>query len=135
MSRLIVDASAILTFLLEDEWDTRAEAAVEWVDREGGCVPQHWHYEVRNGLLVNVRRGRLLRHDAIRRLSSLRRFRWETDSASDLESTLELAFENGLTFYDALYLELAIRRAMPLATLDNDLQRAAAARGIELLSA
>lgn len=135
MSGLIVDASATLTFLLEDEWDSRAESAFEWVDRDGGCVPQHWHYEVRNGLLVNVRRGRLLRDDAIRRLSSLRRFRWETDSASDLESTLELAFEHGLTFYDALYLELAIRRAIPLATLDNDLQRAAAARGIELLSA
>lgn len=135
MSGLIVDASATLTFLLDDEWDTRAESAFEWVDREGGCVPQHWHYEVRNGLLVNVRRGRLARNDAIRRLGSLDRFRWETDGASDLELTLQLAFEQGLTFYDALYLELAIRREMPLATLDNDLQRAAAARGVEIAGA
>lgn len=135
MSRLIVDASAALTFLLDDEWDERAESAFEWVDREGGCVPQHWHYEVRNGLLVNVRRARLTQDDAFRRLSSLRRFRWETDGASDLELALRLAFEHGLTFYDALYLELAIRRAMPLATLDNDLQRAAAVTGVEVVGA
>ncbi|MDE2966674.1 MAG: type II toxin-antitoxin system VapC family toxin [Chloroflexota bacterium] len=133
MSRLIVDASATLTFLLDDEWDERAESAFEWVDREGGCVPQHWHYEVRNGLLVNVRRARLTQDDALRRLSSLRRFRWETDSASDLESALELAFEHVLTFYDALYLELAIRRAMPLVTLDNDLATAASRAGVEVL--
>ena len=44
-----------------------------------------------------------------------------------------LAFEHGLTFYDALYLELAIRRQLPLATLDNDLQRAAAASGVEVV--
>ncbi len=98
-------------------------------------MPQHWQYEVRNGLLVNVRRGRLARNDAFRRLGSLDRFRWETDGASDLELTLQLAFEQGLTFYDALYLELAIRREMPLATLDNDLQRAAAARGVEIAGA
>jgi len=135
VSGLVVDASATLTFLLDDEWDERAESAFERVDREGGCVPQHWQYEVRNGLLVNVRRGRLARNDAIRRLGSLDRFRWETDGASDLELTLQLAFEQGLTFYDALYLELAIRREMPLATLDNDLQRAAAARGVEIAGA
>lgn len=134
MSRLIADASTTLTFLLDDEWDERAELAFEWVDREGGCVPQHWHYEVRNGLLVNVRRARLEQDDALRRLSSLDRFRWETDVASDLELTMRLAFEHGLTFYDALYLELAIRRAMPLATLDNDLALAARSAGVELLS-
>ena len=134
MSRLIVDASATLTVLLDDEWDARAELAFEWVDREGGCVPQHWHYEVRNGLLVNVRRERLAQEDALRRLSSLERFRWETDAASDLELTLRLAFEHGLTFYDALYLELAIRRALPLATLDNDLKGAAGARGVDVFA-
>ena len=133
MSSLIVDASATLTFLLDDEWDARAESAFEWVDRESGCVPQHWHCEVRNGLLVNVRRARLVQDDAFRRLNSLRRFRWETDGASDLEQTLRLAFEHGLTFYDALYLELAIRRALPLATLDSDLALAARRAGVEVL--
>ena len=54
--------------------------------------------------------------------------------ASDLELTMRLAFANGLTFYDALYLELAIRRALPLATLDHDLAFAAQDAGVELLS-
>jgi hypothetical protein len=38
-----------------------------------------------------------------------------------------------LTSYDAAYLELAMRRGMALATLDNDLRRAAAAEGLHVL--
>ena len=55
-----------------------------------------------------------------------------TDSDANLEAVLDLAFEHELTFYDALYLELALRLVAPL---DDDLQRAAAARGVELVGA
>ena len=43
-----------------------------------------------------------------------------------------LAIELGLSGYDAVYLELAIRRGLPLATLDEELQKAAAEAGVEL---
>ena len=39
--------------------------------------------------------------------------------------TLRLADRFGLTIYDAVYLELAQRRALPLATFDGDLGAAA----------
>lgn len=39
----------------------------------------------------------------------------------------------GLTSYDAVYLELALRRQLPLATLDRELRAAANSLGIELL--
>ncbi|MGH9662692.1 MAG: type II toxin-antitoxin system VapC family toxin [Bryobacteraceae bacterium] len=42
-----------------------------------------------------------------------------------------LAVEHGLSGYDAAYLEVAIRKGLPLATLDEDLQKAAQAAGVE----
>ena len=46
-------------------------------------------------------------------------------------STLALARQYDLSAYDAAYLELAMRRGLPLATLDEDLEAAAAAVGVE----
>jgi len=43
-----------------------------------------------------------------------------------------LAVEHGLSGHDAAYLELAIRKGLPLATLDEDLQKAARGAGVEL---
>ena len=44
-----------------------------------------------------------------------------------------LATRRHLTVYDAAYLELALRRGLPLATLDNDLRAAAKAEKVRLL--
>jgi predicted nucleic acid-binding protein len=60
----------------------------------------------------------------------------EIDSETSHHSwgrTLDLADRHKLTVYDATYLELALRRALPLATLDRDLRNAAQAEGIKLL--
>jgi predicted nucleic acid-binding protein len=48
-------------------------------------------------------------------------------------TTLRLAERFGLTIYDAAYLELAQRRSLPLATLDNELREAAIAIDVTLL--
>ena len=50
-------------------------------------------------------------------------------------SVLTLADVEALTFYDAIYLELAIRRGLPLASSDAALRRAARRRGIVVLPA
>ena len=103
--------------------------------REDGIVPQHWHYEVRNGLLVAVRRNRMSREDLVERLRSIVDLPVTTDVDSNLDIALELAFEYELSFYDALYLELALRRGLALATLDHELERAARSAGVEVVSA
>ena len=46
---------------------------------------------------------------------------------------LTLARRHRLTFYDAAYLELAVREALPLATLDQALATAARAEGVPLV--
>ena len=45
--------------------------------------------------------------------------------------TSELADQHGLTIYDAIYLELAKRKRLPLATLDRSLKRAAIEAGVK----
>jgi predicted nucleic acid-binding protein len=47
--------------------------------------------------------------------------------------TLNFADRFQLTVYDAAYLELAQRRSLPLASLDDELCTAAAALGVALL--
>ena len=49
------------------------------------------------------------------------------------DSVLQLAVCHNLTSYDACYLELALRKALPLATLDKALRRAAVEAGVTLL--
>ena len=48
-----------------------------------------------------------------------------------LGATLQLARRYKLSAYDASYLELAIRRGISLATLDEDLQKAAKKAGVK----
>ncbi len=50
------------------------------------------------------------------------------------DQILSVARQQNLTEYDAAYLELALREALPLATLDDDLRRAAQSVGIKLVS-
>ena len=47
-------------------------------------------------------------------------------------NTLSLARDHNLSAYDAAYLELAMRRGLPLATLDDKLKTAALAAGVVL---
>jgi predicted nucleic acid-binding protein len=60
----------------------------------------------------------------------------QVDSETDKQAwgaTLRLAERHQLTLYDAAYLELALRRSLPLAALDEDLRRAARAEKMRLL--
>ena len=56
----------------------------------------------------------------------------EETKAHAFGDTLSLAREHGLSVYDATYLELAMRRGLPLATLDEKLKTAAEAVGVPL---
>ena len=135
MSLIVVDASITADWLLGDEFDPRATTALGRLRRDGAIVPQLWHYEIRNVLLVAERRGRVLEGGTKERLDSLMGLPITTDQDAHLEAAFNLAREHLLSFYDALYLELAKRREAEIATLDRELARAARAEGLELTSA
>ena len=134
MSQLVLDASVTTGWLLEDERDPYSVAVLATVIREGAVVPQHWRLEVANALLFAERRNRLLSGEAKRRLLTLNDLSIQVDVTCDFASGFDLASEHGLTFYDAVYLELAQRRRLLLATLDGDLASAARRSGVPLFN-
>ena len=54
-------------------------------------------------------------------------------SSAQAKGLLNLAASCNLTVYDALYLELAVRLRLPLATLDRALRQASPSNGVALL--
>ena len=129
----VIDASVASAWILDDESDPFADEVYEIVQANDGFVPQHWHFEIRNTLLMAERRGRITSDTIGMRLNRLGQLLIRTDLSPDLDATISLAQTHRLTFYDALYLELALRRNIPLATLDSALDRAAAAEGLPAL--
>lgn len=106
----MLDASVAAAWLFDDETTPRADAALTRLEAGGALVPQHWQLEVRNALLIAERRGRIAADEVNERLINLRELLVSTDTTPDLEAAFALARAHGLTFYDALYLELAQRR-------------------------
>ena len=131
----MLDASVAVTWLLDDERHPLADAARRRIVDGGAFVPQVWHLEVRNALLVAERRGRISPGGTTARLKSLKELPIYTDTEPDLETALELARRHRLEINDAMYLELAARRNEALATLDAALVRAATAAGLPLVAA
>ena len=109
-----------------------AVAALEQVATKGGVAPRIWWYEVRNALLMSERRGRISSQQVAEAVAQSRRLRVEMDDSPDESSLFELARRFNLTIYDAAYLEVALRRSLPLATLDRRLRTAARETGVAL---
>lgn len=133
MSPFVLDASVAATWLLHDEGNPRAEAALARLAETEALVPRIWHLEVCNVLLFAERRGRISGNGALARVRSLKGLPIRTDGEPDLDATFELARHHRLTVYDATYLELAKRRSGALASLDAALVRAAIAEGLSLV--
>ena len=133
VSAFVLDASVAAAWLFDDERDARADAALIALEREGAVVPQLWHLEVRSAVLVAERRGRIRAEESEERLRFLQQLPIRTSTDPDLAAAMELARALGLSFYDCLYLELARRFSLPLATLDGALARAATVEGLALI--
>ena len=125
MTQFVLDASVTAVWLLDDEKHPVAEAALSELEKFGAIVPQLWHAEVRNCLLVAERRGRISAQDADERLKALSDLPIQTDMEPDHNQALQLARNHNLSLYDALYLELSLRKNTSLCSLDKALIKAA----------
>lgn len=127
-SQLVLDASIALAWCFDDEASPATEALLDEVSTHGAVVPTLWHLELGNVLLAAERRGRTVQGGIVVRLRLFARLPIETDvetSERAWRETLVLARAEQLTLYDGAYLELAVRRGLPLATKDRDLAAAA----------
>lgn len=132
----VIDASVTLSWVYSDEHSAASDALLARVADQGAVVPALWRLEIANGLQVGIKRKRI---DAAYRDSVIQTFLRlpiEIDlDTNDFAWTTILHFADlyQLTVYDASYLELALRRTLPLATRDQDLAAAASTAGVVLL--
>jgi len=135
---VVVDASMAIAWLFDDERTEAAHDVMRRVVADGAIVPSLWRLEVANVLHNAVRRGRCDEDYVDRSLERLGRLAIVTDDETDSRAwgaTRILAREQGLTLYDAAYLELAIRKGRALASCDADLLAAAGRRSVDVLTA
>jgi predicted nucleic acid-binding protein len=132
---LVIDSSVAIAWCFPDERDDYSQSVLSALASERAVVPDLWHLEVANALLVGERRKRSTQANTVTWLGFLASLPIAVDEETKLHafsSTLSVARENDLSAYDAAYLELAIRRGLPLATLDDKLKAAAQAVGVPL---
>lgn len=136
MTGFVLDCSIAISWCFEDEASEISDALLERVRDEGALVPSLWHLELGNVLIQAERRGRVMSADVTTRLELIGDLPIVTDSETPLRALheiLTLARAESLTTYDAAYLELAIRRGLPLATNDRGLRNAGVKTGVKII--
>ena len=133
MKSVVIDNSMFLAWCMGDEDEPAATSAMVRVVESGGIVPRIWWYELRNALLMNERRGRINQQQVSDTIADSLKMGISIDEAHEESLLLDLARRFELSVYDAAYLETALRRSLPLATLDHRMREAAEMLGIALL--
>ncbi|HLZ51757.1 MAG TPA: type II toxin-antitoxin system VapC family toxin [Candidatus Acidoferrum sp.] len=137
MSQFVLDASVALAWVLDIPIPVYAlEVRQQILAGKRGLVPALWHLEIANGLAMAERRGDLSAADAETALDQIMitaASRLDTDaSLVPARDALGNARSFQLTSYDAVYLDLARREGLPLATIDKGLRAAAVKAGVGL---
>jgi len=111
-----------------------AGKVLDAMKQDNALVPATWGLEVANVIARAEAKGIVTEARSGAFLEMLEGVDIDVDSATfsqALSDTLQLARRYKLSSYDASYLELALRLGMPLATLDEDLQKAAKKAGVK----
>jgi predicted nucleic acid-binding protein len=136
VEHFVVDNSIIMSWCFKDETDDYAEIVLSRLTEATAVVPSIWPLEVVNVLLVAERQKRLSESDSVRFITLLSQLPIvvEYERPEMMKELLSLARANGLSSYDASYLDLAMRNGFPIATLDNKLINAAKKSDVPILA-
>ena len=132
MISFVIDASVVIAWGFKEK-HASAELAFSRIQTEQTIAPALWWYELRNVLVVGERQGRLTQRETARFLRNISRLTITVDSSPNEIQVLTLARRHRLTVYDAAYLELALRRKLPIACKDGPLRTAAKRARVKLL--
>lgn len=133
---LIIDCSITMAWCFADEGTEYTAHIQDRLIAEAALVPAHWVLEVTHVLAMAEKRKRISAADATEfvKLLAVLEIHIDNDaSARAFRHILPLCRDHSLTSYDAAYLDLALRQQLPLASLDEDLCRAATSLGVEVL--
>ena len=130
----VLDCSVAMTWVFPDEASEATDRLRDSLIDDRAFVPSLWPIEVGSVLLAATRRSRISSDEWPHICASLDALPIEIEPVSASRvwgPALTLADQHGLSVYDATYLELALRRRLPLATLDQALATAARAAGVD----
>ncbi len=137
MTAFVIDCSVAVTWCFEDEATAASDGLLDRLGDEPAAAPAIWPFELGNVLAMAERRGRIDAAQLAECVALLRELPVAIDEESPqraLNEVLALARAEGLTTYDASYLELAMRLGVPLATQDKALRQAAEKLGTPVLA-
>jgi predicted nucleic acid-binding protein len=133
---IVLDASMMLAWLLNEPGSVSRPQLRDILRQEALLVPAHWPAEIGNALLMNERRGKISEQDIEIIMTSLDEFSVSTQLPPQAEQfpwLVQIARAFRLTFYDAIYVHLAVTTQSALATLDQDMRNAARELGLILI--
>jgi predicted nucleic acid-binding protein len=134
---LVLDASVAVAWCFDDEATPLTEGILDLLAKGTTVVvPTVWPLEVANAMLSAERKKRINVAQATAFLGRVAAFPISIDTlpiGRAFDQILSVGRQHGLTAYDAAYLELALRQALPLATLDDHLRRSANTAGVGLV--
>lgn len=133
--RFVLDCSITLAWFFADEADPYADTVAKSLKDATAVVPDLFHLEIANTLLVGERRKRNNRAQADSFLTRLAALPIVVDGQTATRAwtdTIGLARTCNLSTYDAAYLEVAVRETLPIATLDDEIRDAAITIGVPL---
>lgn len=136
MTGFVLDSSVTLAWFFEDERSPATDRILDRLETETAAVPTLWYFEVANVLSVGARRGRTTPAritEFMVQLEGLAIVVDETSPARLFREVFDLAHREGLSGYDAAYLEMAMRLGIPLATKDAKLAEAGRRLGVDVL--
>jgi predicted nucleic acid-binding protein len=136
MMPFVLDNSVVMAWFFEDEDAPYADGVLRLLDGDSAVVPAIWPFEIANAIVTAERRRRLLPADTLRLVELANGLPITVESMPlrhALGAILDIGRLHRLTSYDAAYLELAMRRGLPLATLDEGLATAARQAGVTLV--
>ncbi len=138
VEHFVVDNSVVMSWCFKDKTNNYADTVLNRLTEAAAVVPSIWPLEVVNVLLVAERQKRLGESDSIRFITLLSQLPIIVEHERPemmMKELLALARANNLSSYDASYLDLAMRKGFPIATLDNKLIEAARRIDVPILAA
>lgn len=132
----VIDTSVVMSWCFKDQASAYADSVLDRLSAASAVAPSIWPLEVANVLLVAERRKRLSAADSLRfatLLSGLPIFVEHETQEQALKDILSLGRAYGLSSYDASYLALAMRKGVPLATLDKKLRAVSREAEVDIL--
>ena len=138
MERFVLDCSVAVAWFFEDEFGEYSERVRQALMNKGvvAVIPSIWPAEVSNVLFQAERRKRINAEQVNQAVRVLSLLPIDVDylPLRSMGHVLRLCRTYTLTSYDALYLELALRENVPLATGDKKLKASAVAAGVEVFA-